>query len=320
MRAAVHDTYGPPEVLRIEEVDRPVPRDDEVLIRIHASTVNRTDTAFRAGRPRFARIVTGLRRPKHRILGTELAGDVDAVGAAVSEFAPGDEVFGVNAWHFGAHAEYVCMRQGAALAPKPSTMSFAEAAAVCDGAILALNCLRSARVRAGQRVLVYGASGSIGTAAVQLAACFGADVTAVCGTGNLELVRSLGAGTVIDHTRDDFTANGETYDVVVDAVGKLSFGRCRSSLAAGGVYLPTDGVPNVLLQPLTARIGSKRVVFRLPPTYTKKDVLFLRSLIEAGRYRAVIDRTYRLDDVVEANRYVDTEQKTGNVVLAVSPA
>jgi NADPH:quinone reductase-like Zn-dependent oxidoreductase len=316
MKAVVCDRYGPPEVLRLDDVERPVPGPDQVLIRICATTVNRSDTETRRGSPPVARLLTGLRRPRHRILGSELAGVVEAAGPAVTEFSAGDEVFGVKAWTFGAHAEFVCMPESAALAHKPAGVGFEEAAAVCDGVILALMGLRPAEVRKGRSILVYGASGSIGTAAVQLSRYFDADVTAVCGTKNLELVRSLGADQVIDYTREDFTANGQTYDVIFDAVGKHSFRRCRDSLNPGGVYLATDHLSNLLLAQWT-RFGNKKVLFPIPPRYTKRDVLFLKGLMEAGQYRAVIDRRYPLADVVQASRYVDTEQKTGNVVLTV---
>ncbi len=318
MRAVVHDKYGPPDVLRLEDVQRPVPKDDEVLVRIHATTVNRTDTALRAAEPFASRFITGLRRPKRRILGSELSGEVEAVGAAVTEFEVGNQVFGVNPWRFGTHAEFVCMRESAPLAPKPAGTTFEEAAAVCDGAILALGCLRPADLRKGKRILVYGASGSIGTAAVQLARYFDADITAVCNTENVETVRSLGADKVIDHTREDFTRNGQTYDVIFDAVGKHSFRRCKGSLNHGGFYLATDLWQNLVLAVWTSRIGDKRVVFPIPPRYTKKDVLFLKQLMEAGKYRAVIDRYYPLEQVADATRYVESEQKTGNVVLTVS--
>lgn len=314
----VHDRYGPPEVLRLEDVERPVPKDDEVRIRIHATTVSRTDCALRGAKPFISRFVTGLRRPKRRILGSDLAGDVEAVGAAVTDFEVGDHVFGINPWKFGAHAEFICMRADAALAHMPAGMTFDEAAAVCDGAILALNALRPADLHTRQRILVYGASGSIGTAAVQLARYFGAHVTAVCNTRNVELVRSLGADEVIDHTQEDFTKNGQTYDVILDSVGKHSFKRCRGSLAHRGNYVATDHLRNVALALWTARIGDTRVLFPIPPRFTKKDVVFLKELIEAGKYRAVIDRRYSLEQVVEASRYVETEQKVGNVVLVVS--
>jgi len=317
MKAVICDRYGPPDILRLEDVERPVPGQDEVLIRIRATTVNRSDCHYRLGTPPFARLFTGLTRPRHRILGSELAGDVEAVGPAVTGFTPGDAVFGVKAWTFGAHAEYICMRESAALAPKPAGVSYEEAAAVCDGVILALMCLRRADLRKGRSILVYGASGSIGTAAVQLSRYYDAGVTAVCNTKNLELVADLGAGQVIDYTREDFTANGQTYDVIFDAVGKHSFGRCRDSLNPGGIYLATDHLTNLVLAPWTSRVGDKKVVFPIPPRYTKQDVVFLKGLMEAGQYRAVIDRRYPLADVAEACRYVETEQKTGNVVLTV---
>ena len=319
MRAVVHDRYGPPSVLRLQDVARPVPASDEVLVRIHASTVNRTDTGFRSAEFFVARFYTGLLRPRRKILGSEFAGVVEAVGAAVSEFAVGDRVFGVNA-KGGAHAEFISMRESAPLAHMPTRVTFAEAAAVCDGAMLALWVLRRTHVRKGQKILVYGASGSIGTAAVQLAKHFDAEVTAVCNTKNVELVRSLGADAVVDYTQEDFTKRGETYDLVFDAVGKLSFGHCRGSLKPGGAYAVTDlGFlwQNLFLALWTSRIGDKRVLIPLP-RHTKKDVLFLKQLIEGGKYRAVIDRSYPLEDVTEAASYVETGQKTGNVVLTVS--
>ena len=317
MRAVVHDRYGPPDVLRLDEVKRPVPEDDEVLVKIHATTVARMDCAFRRAKPfLFYRFITGLRRPKRRILGSELAGETQAVGAAVSQFAVGDQVFGSSGLGFGAHAEFICMPEGALLAHKPAGMSFQEAAAVCDGALKALTALRRAGVREGQRVLVYGASGAIGTAAVQLGKYFGGELTAVCNTKNLELARSLGADRVIDYTQEDFTKIGQTYDIVFDAVGKHSFWRCRGSLARGGTYVATDRFQNVVLALWTSRIGDKRVLFPIAGS-TKQDVLFVKELIEAGKYRAVIDRCYPLEQVVAATRYVETEQKTGNVVLTI---
>jgi NADPH:quinone reductase-like Zn-dependent oxidoreductase len=305
-------------VLRLEEVEQPVPADDEVLVRIRATTVNRTDCGWRSAKPFIARYFTGLRRPRRETLGSELAGEVEAVGAAVTEFKVGDHVFGIN--YFGAHAEYVCVREDRPLALKPAGMTFEEAAAVSDGASIALACLRKADLGKRRSILIYGASGSIGTAAVQLARHFEADVTAVCDTKNVELVGSLGAERVIDYTQEDFTKNGQTYDAVFDAVGKHSFRRSRHSVKPGGVYIETDlgfmwHVP--LLALATRRIGDKRVT--LPtPDYKKQDILFLKELIEAGRYRPVIDRSYPLEQVIEATKYVETGQKTGNVVLTVS--
>jgi NADPH:quinone reductase-like Zn-dependent oxidoreductase len=320
MRAAVFDRYGPPDVLRIEEVDKPVPKDDEVLVKVHATTVNRTDCGLRAGHPFLVRLFFGLLRPKLRVLGSEMAGEIEAVGASVRDFAIGDRVFGISTWRFGAHAEFMCMRETAPLAQMPVGVSFEEAAAVCDGPILALKCLRSGGVQKGQTILVYGASGSIGTAGVQLAKYFGADVTGVCTTKNLELVESIGADRVIDHTQSDFTRNGETYDAILDAVGNLSFKRCKGSLKPGGVFLATDGFRNLILALRTSRFGDKKVLLLIPPREIKPDVLFMKELIEARKYRAVIDRCYPLEGVVEATRYVETWQKTGNVVLNVNGA
>ena len=318
MRAVVFDRYGPPEVLRVEEIERPEPEDDEVLVEVRATTVNRSDCGFRAAEPFFARFFTGVLRPKYRTPGMELAGVVVAVGSAVTEFAVGDEVFGLRG--NSANAEYVCVRERGALAHKPAAMSFDEAAAVSDGACIALACLQKADPLEGKRIVVYGASGSIGTAAVQLAKALDAHVTAVCATTSVELVRSLGADEVVDYLKEDFTKNGETYDVVFDAVGKHSFRRCRGSLEPGGIYLETDlgfmwHVPPLAL--LTRWIGDKKVTLPIP-RYQKADVLLVKELIEAGKYRAVIDRTYPLDDVVEATRYVETGQKTGNVVLTMN--
>ena len=324
MRAVVYDAYGPPEVLRLEEVAAPIPKEDEVLIKVHATTVNRSDVhtreANRSSGPVISvlsRLISGVRRPRQRILGSEFAGEVVTVGAAVKEFAVGDRVFGTSGIRFGAHAEYMCMREARRIAHIPAGMSFEQVAPACDGALNALMCLTQADLREGRRILIYGASGAIGTAGVQLARYFGADVTAVCGTKNLELVRSLGADRVIDYTQEDFTKNGRTYHVIFDAVGKLSFKRCRDSLEPGGFYLPTDGAANLILTLMPSRKGAKRVVFMIPPRQTKQDVLFLKGLMETGKYRPVIDRCYPLEEVIEATRYVETQQKTGNVVLTV---
>src|SRR2546425_12885551 len=324
MRAVVYDRYGPPDVLRLADVERPVPAAGEVLVKVHATTVNRLDTATREANRRsglaislMGRLVLGLRRPRHRILGTEFAGEVEAVGAAVSEFSVGDRVFGNSGLRFGAHTEYIAMPVSARIARMPAGMSFEEAAPVTDGALNALTCLKQADLRTGRTILIYGASGAIGTAGVQLARAFGADAPAVCNTKNLELVRSLGADRVIDYTQEDSTKNGQAYDVILDAVGKLSSRRCRRSLAPGGIFLPTDGLANLMWALKTRRSKGKRVLFQIPPRQTKQDVLFLNELIESGTYRPGIDRRYPLEDVIEATRYVETEQKVGNVVLTV---
>ena len=320
MKAVVFDHYGPPEVLRIEDVEKPAPNEDQVLVKVHATTVNRSDCGWRSAEPFFARFFTGLLRPKNRTPGMEFAGVVEAVGSAVTELAVGDEVFGVKG--FGANAEYTCVRASGSIAHKPASMTYEEAAAVSDGACIARACLQRAELREGKSILIYGASGSIGTAAVQLARHYGAHITAVCNTKSLELVRSLGADEVIDYTREDFTKNGKTYDAVFDSVGKHSFRRCRGSVKPGGIFIETDlgfmwHVPPLAL--LSRWVGDKRVTLPVPK-YTREDILFLKQLIEAGEYRAVIDRTYPLEDVVEATRYVETGQKTGNVVLTLNGA
>jgi NADPH:quinone reductase-like Zn-dependent oxidoreductase len=260
-----------------------------------------------------------VRRPKRRILGHELAGEIEAVGAGVTELAVGDRVFGALpylALRTGAHAEYISVPASWPLAPIPSGSSYEQVGAISDGALCALNAYRPVGDLAGKRILVYGASGSIGTAGVQLGKHFGAHVTAVCNTKNVELVRSLGADEVIDYLQDDFTKNGETYDVVFDAVGKHSFRRSKGSLEPGGYYLPTDGFRNVFYWLLHKRVGERKVVFEFP-RFRKDDVALLGGLVETGAYRPVVDRVYPLEDVVEATRYVETQQKTGNVVLAV---
>ena len=319
MRAVVHDRYGPPEVLRVDEVERPVPREDEVLVAVHAATVTRTDVMrMRSVEYAFARVFTGIRRPRRTSAGTEFAGLVEQAGSAVTELSAGDEVFGAAD---GANAEYVAVRASGVVARKPAALTFEEAAAVPDGSLLALSCLQPLAPLEGQRVLVYGAAGSIGTAAVQLLAHhFGAEVTAVCDTKNVEVVRALGAQVVIDRLNVDFTARGETWNLIFDAVGKQSFRRCRRSLAPGGTYLTMDlgflyHVP--LLSLVTRIVGSRRAKLGIG-RYRKEDLVLVGELVEAGTYRPVIDRTYALDEIVEAARYVETGQKTGNVVLRVS--
>jgi NADPH:quinone reductase-like Zn-dependent oxidoreductase len=321
MKAVVHDRYGPPGVLRVDEVERPTPGDEEVLVKIRATSVTRSDAHLRAGTPFVQRFMSGLRRPKRRILGHELSGEVVEVGSAVTEFEVGDRVFGALpylALRTGSHAEFMAIPEGWPLARIPTGLTFEQAAGVADGAFCALNGMRPVDV-AGKDVLVYGASGSIGTAAVQIAKHLGAHVTAVCNAKNVELVRSLGADEVIDYEHEDFTRNGKTYDVIFDAVGKESFRRCKGSLRPGGFYLPTDGFRNMFLWLLHKRFGDKKVVFEFP-RYRKEDVLLLAELLETGRYRPVIDRVYPLEDVVEATAYVETQQKTGNVVLIVNGA
>ncbi len=321
MRAVVQDRYGPPEVLRIEDVEQPTPRDDEVLIRIRASTVSQSDTHARDAHPVLWRLVLGLRRPRARTLGMELAGEVAAVGPAVRAFRVGDEVFGAR-W-FGAHAEFVCLPESGALAHKPANLTFEEAAAIYDGGSQALAALRQAEVRAGSRIVVYGASGSLGTAAVQIAKRLGAHVTGVCGTDHVELVRSLGADEVIDYRNADFTKNGQTYDAIIDAVGKYAFRWGRRSLKPGGIFVATDlgphGLETLFLAVATRWAGSRRLKFA-GGRKSRDDALYLKQLVETGAYRPVIDRVYPMEEVAEAHRHVEAWHKTGNVVLSIERA
>ena len=325
MKAVVYDRYGPPEVQRLEDVERPVPKEDEVLIKVHATTVNRSDVHIREANRRsgpavslLSRMVSGLRGPRQPILGSEFAGEVVEKGANVTDFKVGDRVFGNTGLRFGTHAEFTCVKQSARIANMPTNATFEQAAAITDGAFNALWCLRVGNVNQGQTILVYGASGAIGTAGVQLARYLGASVTAVCSTRNLALVKSLGADRVIDYTKEDFTKDGERYDAIFDAVGKNTFEHTKSSLKPGGVYLATDGFRNLLLHFWTQRFGDKKVRFQLPPVYAQKDLLLLKELVETGKFKPVIDRTYAMEEVIDAARYVETEQKTGNVVLKIS--
>jgi NADPH:quinone reductase-like Zn-dependent oxidoreductase len=317
VRAAVNTSYGPPEVVRLEEVAKPEPGPGHLLIRVHATTVNRTDCGVRAAEPVIVRLFTGLTRPRHTILGNEFAGEVEAVGRGVSSFTPGDAVFGLSPDESGAHAEYVRMPESGPVAHKPAAVSYEQAAPTCDAALLALRGLRRAGLQPGQRILVNGASGAIGSAAVQLASWFGAEVTAVCGTKNLELAGSLGAVRAIDYTREDFTRDKRRYDIVFDAVGKSSYRRCRRLLEPRGVFLFTDlgflwHVP--LLALLTRFVGKRRVMIPIPRP-TGQDVRLLAELVEAGDFAPVIDRSYPFEEIVEAYRYVGTGEKTGNVIL-----
>jgi NADPH:quinone reductase-like Zn-dependent oxidoreductase len=325
LKAAVYTKYGPPDVLKIEELDKPVPDDNEVLIKIHATAVTSEDCTFRKGDQLKARLFVpglGLIRPKKHILGMYLAGEIEAAGKNVKRFKEDDRVYG-NAPGWGANAEYICLPEDGALAIKPATVTYEEAAAVCGGVLTALPLLRDqANIQSGQKVLIHGASGSVGTSAVQLARHFGADVTGVCSTTNLELVKSLGADKVIDYTKEDFTKNGQTYDTIFDAVGKSSFSRCKSSLEQRGIYITTVPTLALLLQMLwTSKIGSKRAMIAFtglrPPSEKAKDLVFLKELIEGRKIKAVIDRRYPLEKIVEAHRYVDKGHKKGNVVITV---
>ncbi len=321
MKAIEYTTYGPPEVLQLVEVPRPVPGDHEVLINIHATTVTATECTFRQGKPYFSRLFTGLRKPKITRLGEELAGVIEAVGPKVTKHQVGDEVFGTAGPEFGANAEYICLPEDGVFTRKPTNVSFAEAAACCDGFLTALPFLRDkGKIKRGQRVLIYGASGSVGSTAVQIARYYGAEVTGVCSTGNLELVRSLGAHHVIDYRREDFTENGQTYDIIFDAVGKTTFSRCKNSLTEQGRFLEAGIKLGIFLQVIrTAVFGKKKALIAAtglrPPHERIKDLELLRELIQEGAIKPVIDESYGLEDIAEAHGYVDQGHKIGNVVV-----
>jgi len=319
MKAAVRSRYGSPEVVRVAEVAKPPVKDGELLVKVHATTVNRTDCGLRAAKPFFWRLLVGFFRPRVTILGNEFAGEIEEVGGGVTAFTIGDRVFGYNDGSFGAHAQYMTIAQDGAVALMPTGLTYEEAAPSTEGSHYALSLIRAAKVGDGQDVLVYGASGAIGSAAVQLLKNLGATVSAVCGTKDVELVRSLGADRVIDYTAEDFTKDGRTYDVVIDAVCKSSFGECRRVLRPRGFYVASDMgrfAQNPFLAIVTLLSRGKRVMFPLP----KNDPAMARQfkeLIESGRFKPVIDRRYPLDEIVEAYRYVETGQKTGNVVITV---
>jgi NADPH:quinone reductase-like Zn-dependent oxidoreductase len=320
MRAIIHTEYGPPEVATLREVDKPVPKNNEVLIKVYATTVNRTDSGFRSAEYFISRFFSGLFRPKYKTLGNEFAGVIEETGKDVTSFATGDKVFGYNDTTFGAHAEYMIMPEQGAITTMPHNLTYEEAAPITEGSHYALGNIRAAKIKSGQHVLVYGATGAIGSAAVQLLKYFGAKVTAVCTTNNVELVKSLGADVVIDYTKQDFTKTDQTFDLVFDAVGKSSFGQCKPLLTQKGIYISTElgkNSENIFLALITPIYGGKRVLFPLP-TISKDDVIFLKELVETGKYRPVIDRLYKLEQMVEAYTYVETGQKTGNVVITLT--
>ena len=325
MKAVKFTQYGAPEVLQIQEMDKPVPADNQLLVKIHAITVETTDAIFRRGSDIMARMFTGIRKPKFAILGGEYAGIVEAVGKDVTRFKVGDAVIGSSA-DFGANAEYIAVADDSPLAAKPDDLTFEEAVALHPGALTALPNLRdAANVQPGQTVLINGASGGIGVAAVQLAKHFGAEVTGVSSTANVELVKSLGADHAIDYKQEDFTRNAGAYDVIFDTVGKSSFGQAKGALKPGGIYLTTVVTPGILLRMLiTGRLGDKkaRIIFAGLRSASEKnaDIQFFLDLYKAGELKPVIDRTYTLDQIVEAHRYVDTGHKKGAVVVTVNGA
>lgn len=318
MKAAVHTRYGPPEVVRITGVDQPTASANELLVRVHATTVNRTDCGYRGAKPFILRFVTGLFRPKVTVLGTEFAGEVEAVGSGVTSFQVGDRVFGYNEGPFGAHAEYLSIPEDGSVATMPANVSYEEAAPSTEGSHYALTFIRKAKIGTGQAVLINGATGAIGSAAVQLVKSLDAEVTAVCDTENVELVKGLGADRVIDYTVEDFTQDEQAYDVVLDAVGKSSFGRCKRLLKPRGIYLSSEplGSLSQSLALLTPLLGGKKSMFPFP-RHDQEMVTYFKGLIESGEFKPVIDRRYPLDEIVEAYRYVETGQKVGNVVISV---
>jgi NADPH:quinone reductase-like Zn-dependent oxidoreductase len=321
MKAIVHHRYGPPEVAHLAELPKPEPKSNEILIRVITTTVNRTDSGFRSAEYVISRFWSGLLRPKFPVLGCEFAGVVESCGNAVNTFKPGDAMFGYNDQTFGGHAEYLCIAETAAVNHKPAGFSYDEAAALTEGAHYALCDIRAAKVQAGQEVMVYGATGAIGSAAVQLLKTMGVQVTAVCGTKHADLVRSLGADVVIDYQRSDFTRTPVRFDFIFDAVGKSSYGQCKPLLTEKGIYISTElgkGGEN-LWYALTSRFSrGKRLLFPLP-TIKQADVLYLRDLAERGLFKPLIDRHYALEQIPEAYRYVETGQKTGNVIIRVAP-
>jgi NADPH:quinone reductase-like Zn-dependent oxidoreductase len=324
MKAVVYERFGPPDVLHSQEVPKPTPGANEVLIRTHATTVTAGDWRVRSREmPRgfglISRLVLGVRRPRQPVLGSELAGEIEVIGKDVRQFKVGDQVFAFSGAAMGCYAEYKCMPADGAMALKPNNLSYDEAAALSFGGTTALHFLRAAGLRSGEAVLINGASGGVGTAAVQLARHFGAEVTAVCSTANMDLVRSLGADHVIDYTRDDFAANGKTYDVIIDTAGTAPFARCKRSLKQRGRLLVVlGGLLELLLSPLRSMTSGKKVIAGVAPERAE-DLRFLADLAQAGKFKPVIDRRYPLERIADAHRYVDTGRKRGNVIITLTP-
>jgi NADPH:quinone reductase-like Zn-dependent oxidoreductase len=322
MKAIVYEKYGPPDVLQLKEVAKPVPRDNEVLIRVYATTVTKYDCWMRSstaptGFGLLMRIASGIRKPKQPILGTELAGEVESVGKDVKLFKEGDQVFGDTGMSSGTNVEYICLPEDGAVAIKPANMTYEEAAAVPYGALTALFFLKNGNIQSGQKVLIFGASGGVGNYALQIAKYFGAEVTGVCSTTKVEFVESLGADKVIDYTKEDFTKSGQTYDIIFDTVGKSSVSGCKRSLKKNGFYLLTTfGLPK-LVQILWLSITSSKKVFMGTLKERAEDLIFLKELIEAGKIKSVIDRSYPMEQIAEAHRYVETWNKKGNVVITI---
>jgi NADPH:quinone reductase-like Zn-dependent oxidoreductase len=320
MRAIVYKNYGPPEVAKLMEVAKPLPSDNEVLIKVCASTVNRTDSGFRSAEYFISRFWTGILSPKYQILGCEFAGIIEEIGKSVTTFRKGDKVFGYNEKTFGGHGEYLTIAETDAVTTIPENINFDVAAAITEGVHYALTNITASKIKSGQNVLVYGATGAIGSAAVQLLKHFGTKVTAVCNTQNIELVKLLGADMVIDYQTQDFTQTENKFQFIFDAVGKSSFGQCKPLLTENGIYISTElgkNAENVFLAITTSFLSGKKVLFPIP-TINKKDVIFLKELVEKKEYTPLIDRHYRLDQIVEAYKYVESGQKIGNVILKIT--
>ena len=319
MKAIVCTKYGPPDVLQLKEVEKPTPKDNEVQIRIHATTVNRTDCAILRAKPFIMRFFIGLFKPKKPILGTEFAGKIESVGKNVSSFKVGDKVFGFHDTGLESHAQYMTIFENSALTTIPDNTTYEQAAASVEGAHYAYNVIDKVNLKSGQKILVNGATGGIGSAAVQFLKYFGAKVTAVCNTKNIELVKSLGADRIIDYTKEDFTKDDQKYNFIFDAVGKSSFGKCKPLLQTDGVYISSElgfMAQNIFFALIKPIIGNKKVIFPIP-TDCKRSLLFIKKLIEEGKFKTVIDKKYPLEQIAEAYRYVEKGQKTGNVVITV---
>lgn len=320
MKAVIYTKYGPPDVLQLKEAEKPSPKDNEILVKIHATTVTSGDVRMRKAEPFAVRTFNGLLKPKKHILGVEFAGEVESTGKNVKQFKTGDKVFGSPSTGFGTYAEYKCVGEDEVVALKPANLTFEEAAAVPFGGLASLHFLRKANIKKKQNVLVYGASGSLGTAAVQIAKSFGAEVTGICSTANIELVKSLGADKVIDYTKEDFTKNGEVYDVIYDTVGKSPFSGSVKSLKDNGYYLRAVRIsPSSLARGLWTKITSSKKVIGGISDDTKEKLIFIKELIEAGKYKPVIDRRYPLEQIADAHRYVEGGHKKGNVVITIEP-